>query len=257
MNQFPYLYPHSLSEAERLNEEELWQDNRDAEVSHTQLTEMFRHSDPAALMDEAEQAQLAELDDTVTVYRGVTTINSDNLLALSWTLDYETADWFARRFDEDGTVYKAQIDKEHIFALFNGRDESEVVLDPKYLKDITQAQEPMTEIELNEKITNLLSENPTQQKQSRRPYARENRVKKDDRLLRIIQRYYIPHAGYVDCGFDSTTLLHSGKYIKYPKHSHCQRWMKRLTSKKTRRCTDLVRKGNEYRRLFDYWWTLY
>lgn len=67
MNQFPYLYPHSLSEAERLNEEELWQDNRDAEVSHTQLTEMFRHSDPAALMDEAEQAQLAELDDTVTV----------------------------------------------------------------------------------------------------------------------------------------------------------------------------------------------
>lgn len=228
MNQFPYLYPHSLSEVERLNEEELWQDNRDAEVSHTQLTEIFRHSDPAALMDEAEQAQLAELDDTVTVYRGVTTINSDNLLALSWTLDYETADWFARRFDEDGTVYKAQIDKEH-----------------------------MTEIELNEKITNLLSENPTQQKQSRRPYARENRVKKDDRLLRIIQRYYIPHAGYVDCGFDSTTLLHSGKYIKYPKHSHCQRWMKRLTSKKTRRCTDLVRKGNEYRRLFDYWWTLY
>ena len=64
MNQFPYLYPHSLSEAERLNEEELWQDNRDAEVSHTQLTEIFRHSDPAALMDEAEQAQLAELDDS-------------------------------------------------------------------------------------------------------------------------------------------------------------------------------------------------
>lgn len=76
-------------------------------------------------------------------------INSDNLLALSWTLDYETADWFARRFDEDGTVYKAQIDKEHIFALFNGRDESEVVLDPKYLKDITQAQEPTQGQELS------------------------------------------------------------------------------------------------------------
>ena len=92
MNQFPYLYPHSLSEAERLNEEELWQDNRDAEVSHTQLTEMFRHSDPAALMDEAEQAQLAELDDTVTVYRGVTTINSDNLLACRghWTMRLPT-----------------------------------------------------------------------------------------------------------------------------------------------------------------------
>ena len=87
----------------------------------------------------------------------MTTINSDNLLALSWTLDYETADWFARRLDEDGTVYKAQIDKEHtksddkehIFALFNGRDESEVVLDPKYLKDITQAQEPTQGQELS------------------------------------------------------------------------------------------------------------
>lgn len=92
MNQFPYLYPHSLSEAERLNEEELWQDNRDAEVSHTQLTGMFRHSDPAALMDEAEQAQLAELDDTVTVYRGVTTINSDNLWLCRghWTMRLPT-----------------------------------------------------------------------------------------------------------------------------------------------------------------------
>lgn len=28
MNQFPYLYPHSLSEVERLNEEELWQDSQ-------------------------------------------------------------------------------------------------------------------------------------------------------------------------------------------------------------------------------------
>lgn len=116
----------------------------------------------------------------------------------------------------------------------------------------------MTEIELNEKITTLLTEQPNQEKkQSRRPYAREIRVKKNDRLLRIIQRHYMPHAGYVDCGFDGTTLLHSGKYIKYPKHSNCQRWMKRLTSKKTRRRPDLARKGNEYRRLFDYWWTLY
>ena len=33
MNQFPYLYPHSLSEAERLNEEELWQDTQGQELS--------------------------------------------------------------------------------------------------------------------------------------------------------------------------------------------------------------------------------
>ncbi len=122
--------------------------NSDAEVSRTQLTEMFRHSAPAALMDEEEQAQLAALEDTVTVYRGVTSINSDNLRALSWTLDYETADWFAHRFDENGTVYEAQIDKAHIFALFNGRDESEVVLDPLYLQEIHPAEEQHSVLDL-------------------------------------------------------------------------------------------------------------
>jgi len=122
-----------------------------------------------------------------------------------------------------------------------------------------QVVKPMTEIELNERIDALLSENPTQQKegQSSRPHSREMRVHKDDRLLRIISRHYVPHAGYVDWGFDGRTLLHSGKYIKYPKNSNCQRWMKRLTSKKARRCPELMGKGNQYRRLFDYWWTLY
>lgn len=116
--------------------------NRDAEVSKEQLADMFKRTEPTSLMDEAEQEALNALDDTITVYRGVTSINSDNLRALSWTLDYETADWFAHRFDENGTVYEAQIDKAHIFALFNGRDESEVVLDPQYLRDIHPAEAP-------------------------------------------------------------------------------------------------------------------
>ena len=65
------------------------------------------------------------------------------------------------------------------------------------------------------------------------------------------------HAGYIDYGFEGNTLLHSGKYIKYPKNSNCQRWMKQETSRKFRNCQDLPRKGNYYRCLFDYWWTLY
>ena len=87
-----------------------------------------------------EREQLEELDDTVTVYRGVTSYNADNIKALSWTLDYKTAEWFAHRFDEDGTVYEAQIPKQHIYALFNGRGESEVIVDPKHLTDITESQ---------------------------------------------------------------------------------------------------------------------
>ena len=68
---------------------------------------------------------------------------------------------------------------------------------------------------------------------------------------------YAPHRGYIDWGFSGRTLLHTGKYIKYPKNSNCQRWIKRETSLRIRRCRDVPAKGNYYRRLFDYWWTLY
>ena len=59
-----------------------------------------------------------------------------------------------------------------------------------------QVVKPMTEIELNERIDVLLSENPTQQKAGKaKSHNREMKVHKDDRLLRIISRHYIPHAG--------------------------------------------------------------
>lgn len=117
----------------------------------------------------------------------------------------------------------------------------------------------MTEIELNEQIEALLNEVPNQTRtmRSRRAQIRELKVRKDDRLLLIIQRHYIPHAGYVDWDFDGATLLHSGTYIKYPKNSNCQRWIKRLTAKRARKAPGLRGKGNHYRRLVDYWWTLY
>ena len=61
--------------------------------------------------------------------------------ALSWSLNQETAEWFAHRFGENGTVYEAQIDKKHIYAYFSGRNESEVIVDPSYLTNITEAQD--------------------------------------------------------------------------------------------------------------------
>lgn len=116
----------------------------------------------------------------------------------------------------------------------------------------------MTEIELNERIRILLTEQPVQQKRrhSRVLRGKEMKVRKDDRLLAFIRRYYMPYAGYVDGTFEGKTLLHSGKYMKYPKNSNHQRWMKRLTSKRSRQYPGLIGKGNQYRRLFDYWWNL-
>ncbi len=114
--------------------------NLDPNVTTSKLISMFKKADPEVLMDGEEREQLAELDDTVTIYRGVTSYNADNIRAMSWTLDQKTAEWFAHRFDEDGTVYEAQIPKQHILALFNGRGESEVIVEPKFLTDITEAQ---------------------------------------------------------------------------------------------------------------------
>ena len=121
--------------------------NLDENFTRKELLKMFKDADPKFLMDGEEQEQLGQLDDTVTVYRGVTSYNAENIKALSWTLEQKTAEWFAHRFGEDGTVYEAQIPKQYIYALFNGRGESEVIVDPKHLTDIAEApvmEEDMT-----------------------------------------------------------------------------------------------------------------
>lgn len=116
--------------------------NQDRNVSKRELLALFHSVPPELLMDEEEYAVYQSLEDSVTVYRGVTSYNAKNIKALSWTLDRDTAEWFAHRFGEEGTVYEAQISKEHILAFFNGRNESEVVVDPKYLEQIMESPEP-------------------------------------------------------------------------------------------------------------------
>lgn len=90
-------------------------------------------------------------------------------------------------------------------------------------QELCQMVRPMTEIELNEEIENLLTESAAGQPSRRTgsAYRREMRIRKNDALMRIVTRKYVPHAGYIDYGFDGDTLLHSGKYIKYPKNSNC------------------------------------
>ena len=114
--------------------------NNDPNLSKRDLLSLFKATDPTLLMDEEDYQQFQDLDDVVTVYRGVTSMNAKNVKALSWTLDRDTAEWFAHRFGENGTVYEAQIQKQHIYAYFSGRNEDEVIVDPKHLTEITQVQ---------------------------------------------------------------------------------------------------------------------
>ena len=122
--------------------------NQDCNVSKRELVALFRSVSPEFLMDEEERTAHQALEDTVTVYRGVTPYNAKNIRALSWTLDRKTADRFAHRFGEDGTVYEAQIRKEHILALFTGRNESEAIVDPRHLEQIMESPEPQFDMQM-------------------------------------------------------------------------------------------------------------
>lgn len=113
--------------------------NRDPNFTRRQLIGLFKQADPHSLMTAEEYACLEALEGPVTVYRGVTPYNAGSVKSLSWTLSRETAEWFAHRFGEEGTVYEAQIDKAHILAMFTGRNESEVIVDPQHLMNITEA----------------------------------------------------------------------------------------------------------------------
>jgi len=124
--------------------------HQDVNVTVNQLLRMFKQADPTCLMDQDEYIQFKMLDDPVTVYRGVTSYNAKSVKALSWTLNRETAEWFAHRFGENGTVYEAQIPKSHIYAFFNGRNESEVIVDPKYLTDISEVQDITSDFNLSQ-----------------------------------------------------------------------------------------------------------
>lgn len=114
------------------------QPNHDPNLSQKQLLKMFAVADPKILMEDVEQKRLSELDVVVTVYRGTHSDKPNSERALSWTLNRDTAQWFANRYGKDGTLYEAKIEKEHIHALFLRREESEVILDPKYLTEVVQ-----------------------------------------------------------------------------------------------------------------------
>ena len=115
--------------------------NGDANVTKKELLSMFKKADKKTLMTEEDYKRWQGLDETITVYRGVTSHNAKNIKALSWTLDRQTADWFARRFEEEGTVYEARINKKDTYAYFGERCESEVIVDPKGLMDITETMD--------------------------------------------------------------------------------------------------------------------
>ncbi len=109
----------------------------DPNFTQSDFVKMFKQASPEHLMSEEEQALLQSLPEEVTIYRGVTSYNAENVKGLSWTLKQHTAEWFAQRYSEQGKVYQATVNKANIIAILTDRNESEVIVDPKILKDIS------------------------------------------------------------------------------------------------------------------------
>jgi len=89
-----------------------------------------------AMMHDEEKAIVQGLPDSVTVYRGYGFTNSKGW---SWTLEKEKAVWFAERFACLGGVPRVatgKVSKKDIIAYFDGREEKEIVCDPKTILEI-------------------------------------------------------------------------------------------------------------------------
>jgi hypothetical protein len=101
---------------------------------------LFNHlgSSKAYLMDVDEIGHLGALPDTLRIYRGYA---GRHRTGLSWTLDYDRARWFARRWGSDGArVATGTVEKSKVFALLEGRRESEIVVDPRHVKILKTEQ---------------------------------------------------------------------------------------------------------------------
>jgi hypothetical protein len=86
------------------------------------------------MMSEEEQAVFDSLPTQVVVYRGC---GRGNRHGWSWTLDPDQSGWFARRFASlndgrfSGLVVVGECQRSSVVAYFNGRNESEIVIDPR------------------------------------------------------------------------------------------------------------------------------
>ena len=109
--------------------------NDDANVTKKQMLAHFKNADKTAMMTESELETFEDLDDTMIIYRGVSSKQRTNAEALSWTISFGKAKWFAERWGK-GHIYSAVVDKKDVYAYFDRKDEDEVVVDFSKLKNV-------------------------------------------------------------------------------------------------------------------------
>ena len=110
--------------------------NTDANVSKREWISFWKKADKNIIYNDEDLKVLDELPEEFYVYRGL--MDRAKVQALSWTLDLDKAIWFAKRFNRKGKVYRGLCKKKDILVYLSCRDESEIVVDWKKLKNIEE-----------------------------------------------------------------------------------------------------------------------
>lgn len=106
-----------------MGSENIWQEMKD-----WRFLLSSKRKERGCFMDLSDRIVLADLPQTVTVYRGHHGVNENGY---SYTLDKEKAQWFADRFGSHKGVRAVKtitVSKSDIFAYLNSRGEKEVIL---------------------------------------------------------------------------------------------------------------------------------
>lgn len=91
------------------------------------------NADKDVIMDKSDLHVYDNLSERITVYRGIQP--NENIKGFSWSLSQEIAEWFAQRYGHDGNVYSLIVDKKHVIAYINNRNEKEIIVDYTKIND--------------------------------------------------------------------------------------------------------------------------
>ena len=107
-------------------------------------------------------------------------------------------------------------------------------------------------------IDSNLSEEHFQNKKKRKVSMERQKVHKERLLSSLSHNYYCKPSIWRDFRWDEEC----GKYVetnrvKRNKNSKTQKWLKKASERTVRHLPldAIARKGNRYRKAFDYWWT--
>jgi hypothetical protein len=104
------------------------------------------------MMDDDDRQVFDALPDTIEVFRGYDEQFEDTP-GWSWTLDHERARWFARRWSaragHEPRVAVGEVAKANVAAYIGGRNEAEIIVNPKHVTvrrtDVPEPTEEATE----------------------------------------------------------------------------------------------------------------